>query len=59
MPLYLLQHPKIPLLWIRLNPNPQYRDLGIMEQVWHVIPHFEALKKFFYNESDLLFLVHH
>ena len=29
----------------------------MMEQVWHVIPHFEALKKF-YNESDLLFVVH-
>ena len=31
---YLLHHPKIPLLWIRLNPNPQLRVLG-MEQVWH------------------------
>ena len=54
---YLLHHPKNPLLWIRLNPNPQKRNLGMMEQVWHVIPHFEALKSF-YNESDLLFLLH-
>ena len=23
-----------------------YLDLGMMEQVWHEIPHFEALKKF-------------
>ena len=30
----------------------------MMEQVWHVMPNFEALKKF-YNESDLLFLVTH
>ena len=42
---YLLHHPKIPLLWIRLNPNLQYREWGMMEQVWHVMPYLEALKK--------------
>ena len=55
---YLLHHPKIPLLRIGIKPNPQQSNLGMMEQVWDVMPHFEAHKKF-YNESDLLFLVHH
>ena len=32
---------------------------GIWGWFWHVIPHFEALEKFFLNESGLLFLVHH
>ena len=43
---FLHHHPKIRLVWIRLNPNPHKRDFGMVEQVWHVIPHFEALKKF-------------
>ena len=43
---YLLHHPQIPLLRIGIKPNPQERDFGMMEQVWHVIPHFKALKKF-------------
>ena len=43
---YLLHHPQIPLLRIGIKPNPQEKDLGMMEQVWHVMPHFEALKKF-------------
>ena len=43
---YLLNYSKISSLWIRLTHNPKYRDFGMIEQVWHVIPHFEALKKF-------------
>ena len=29
---YLLHHPKIPLLWIGIKPNPQQRDLGMIKQ---------------------------
>ena len=49
--------PKISLLWMRVNFNPQQRDLEmILGQIWHVIPRFEALNKFLYHGiSGLLF----
>ena len=43
---YLLDHLKIPLLWIGIILIQSKVIFGVIRQVWHVIPHFEALKKF-------------
>ena len=42
LPTQLSKNPKLGLSLDDLNP--QQREFWVIRQVWHVIPHFEALK---------------
>ena len=52
---YLLQHPKIPLLWIRLNPNPQYDYLLVEFPAINVFDPHESKHTFFKSAESCFF----